>query len=53
MVSYQGVVVVIMWTWIQKLSAVSFPALPQIEPRNLELTAQYVSVVVQPPPHTW
>lgn len=31
-----------MWTYIQKLSEISFPAMPQIEPHNLELTAQYL-----------
>lgn len=30
-----------MWT-PEKLSRVSFPAVPQIEPHNLELTAQYL-----------
>lgn len=42
MVSYQGAVIVKMWASIQKLSDVSFPAMPQIEPHNLELTAQYL-----------
>lgn len=40
--SYEGAVMVKMWTYIQKLSGVSFPAVPQVEPHNLELTAQYL-----------